>query len=132
MVFLNLKFLSYISSMKTNQLLNDCERAHFDNASHALAPVQRQTLEYLRNFIAENGFAPTLKDIANFIGVKSPSTAHFHLARLEDKGFIQRTEDGGFILIENTSIAPAFGPTAVPLCGLIAAGHPIECDHSVS
>ncbi len=118
--------------MKNNRLLNDGERAQefvagtFDNASHALAPVQRQTLEYLRNFIAENGFAPTLKDIANFIGVKSPSTAHFHLARLEDKGFIQRTEDGGFILIENTSVTPAFGPTAVPLYGLIAAGHPIE------
>jgi repressor LexA len=95
-------------------------------SSRALAPVQRQTLEYLRNYIADNGYAPTLKDIANSIGVKSPSTAHFHLARLEDKGFLKRTDDGGFILVENKDVMPVFGPTAVPLCGLIAAGHPIE------
>jgi len=50
--------------------------------THTLAPVQRQTLEFLRNFISEKGFAPTLKDIAGYIGVRSPSTAHFHLSRL--------------------------------------------------
>ena len=42
-----------------------------------LAPVQRQTLEFLRHFVAEKGYGPTLKDIADYIGVKSPSTAHF-------------------------------------------------------
>lgn len=104
----------------------DIESNSLGTGSKTLATVQRQTLEYLRNFIAENGYAPTLKDIAKFIGVKSPSTAHFHLARLEDKGFIKRGEDGAFTLIENKETTAAWGPTAVPLCGLIAAGHPIE------
>ena len=118
--------------MKQHKMINDTGVGS-DNSSDGkmlatatLATVQRQTLEYLRNFIAENGYAPTLKDIAKFIGVKSPSTAHFHLARLEDKGFIRRSEDGAFTLIENKETMPALGPTAVPLCGLIAAGHPIE------
>jgi len=92
--------------------------------SSTLAPVQRQTLEYLRSFISENGFGPTLKDIAEFIGVKSPSTAHFHLERLEAKGFIKRGEEGGIELIE--AYLPELGPTAVPLVGVIAAGMPIE------
>jgi len=92
--------------------------------SSTLAPVQRQTLEYLRNFIADKGYAPTLKDIAEFIGVRSPSTAHFHLERLESKGFIKRGEDGSMELIE--SERPELGPTAVPLVGVIAAGLPIE------
>ncbi|MCB0338266.1 MAG: transcriptional repressor LexA [Bdellovibrionales bacterium] len=92
--------------------------------SSTLAPVQRQTLEYLRNFIADKGFGPTLRDIADYIGVKSPSTAHFHLERLEDKGFIRRGEDGSIELIE--SKRPELGPTAVPLVGVIAAGLPIE------
>lgn len=89
-----------------------------------LAPVQRLTLEYLRNFIAENGYAPTLKDISQHIGVKSPSTAHFHLERLVEKGFIERGEDGSLSLIEQDNIE--LGPTAVKLVGTIAAGSPIE------
>lgn len=92
--------------------------------SSTLAPVQRQTLEFLRNFIADKGFGPTLKDIAEHIGVKSVSTAHFHLERLEHKGFIRRGDDGSIELIE--SVKPQLGPTAVPLCGVIAAGMPIE------
>lgn len=92
--------------------------------SSTLAPVQRQTLEFLRNFIADKGYAPTLKDIADHIGVKSLSTAHFHLERLEDKGFIRRGDDGKMELIE--SAKPELGPTAVPLVGVIAAGLPID------
>lgn len=90
----------------------------------SLAPVQRKTLEFLRTFIAENGYGPTLKDISEFIGVKSPSTAHFHLERLEDKGLIKRGSDGEIELLECDK--PELGPTAVPLVGVIAAGLPIE------
>jgi repressor LexA len=92
--------------------------------SSTLAPVQRLTLEFLRNFLADRGYAPTLKDIADHIGVKSLSTAHFHMERLEDKGFIRRGEDGFLELIENEK--PELGATAVPLVGVIAAGMPIE------
>jgi repressor LexA len=92
--------------------------------SSTLAPVQRQTLEFLRNFLAERGYAPALKDIADFIGVKSASTAHFHLERLEDKGFIRRGEDGRLEILDRAT--PQLGPTAVPLVGVIAAGCPIE------
>lgn len=89
-----------------------------------LAPVQRATLEFLRNYMAENGYAPTLKDIAQHIGVKSPSTAHFHVERLIDKGFIIKDDNGAIELTESTR--PEFAPTAVPLVGVIAAGIPIE------
>jgi len=102
--------------------------------SHSLAPVQRMTLEYLRTFLADHGYGPTLKDIANSIGVKSPSTAHFHLSRLEDKGFIQRGEDGSIELTELEELKTSSNPCSVPLFGLIAAGSPIEAieDQSVT
>ena len=87
--------------------------------SHSLAPVQRQTLEYLRSFIADNGYAPTLKDIANFIGVKSASTAHFHLTRLENKGFLKRGDEGSIELIDREELELNSGPCAVPLLSLI-------------
>ena len=92
--------------------------------SSTLAPVQRQTLEFLRNFIADKGYAPALKDIAQYIGVRSASTAHFHLERLESKGFIKRGSDGSMEILESRK--PDLGPTAVPLVGVIAAGAPIE------
>ena len=92
--------------------------------SSTLAPVQRQTLEFLRNFLADKGYAPSLKAIADFIGVKSASTAHFHLERLEQKGFIRRGAEGMLELLDR--VTPELGPSAVPLVGVIAAGRPIE------
>ncbi len=92
--------------------------------SNTLAPVQRQTLEFLRNFLADKGYAPSLKDIADFIGVKSASTAHFHLERLENKGFIRRGTDGLLEILDRAT--PELAPSAVPLVGVIAAGRPIE------
>jgi len=96
--------------------------------SFSLAPVQREALEYLRRYIADHGYGPTLKDISEFLGVRSASTAHFHLSRLEQKGFIKRGQQGGIELVEqsfNQTILER-APTAVPLLGLIAAGSPIE------
>lgn len=98
--------------------------------SNTLAPVQRQTLEFLRKFLADKGYAPSLKDIAEFIGVKSASTAHFHLERLENKGFIRRGADGMLELLDR--MTPELGPTAVPLLGVIAAGRPIEAIEQAS
>lgn len=110
--------------MKKIRPISEAVSSEGSFATNSLAPVQRQTLEFLRNFIAEKGFGPTLKDIALALGVKSLSTAHFHLERLEQKGFIRRGEDGLIELVESTR--PEFGPTAVPLVGVIAAGRPIE------
>ncbi|MCC6220407.1 MAG: transcriptional repressor LexA [Deltaproteobacteria bacterium] len=105
---------------------------------YSLAPVQRRTLEYVRSFIADNGYAPTLKDIAEHIGVRSPSTAHFHLCRLESKGFIRRGEEGAITIVEKEELGHggnrySSNRCAVPLVGLIAAGLPIEAieDNSV-
>lgn len=92
--------------------------------SNTLSPVQRQTLEFLRNFLADKGCAPSLREISDFIGVRSPSTAHFHLERLEAKGFIRRGDDGMLTILDRAT--PELGPTAVPLLGVIAAGCPIE------
>jgi len=111
-----------MSATKKVQGPAQVEAAQFKSST--LAPVQRQTLEFLRNFIAEHGYGPTLKDIARHIGVKSVSTAHFHLERLEQKGFIKRGVDGMLELIDFSP--PELGPTSVPLVGVIAAGRPIE------
>lgn len=89
-----------------------------------LSPVQHRTLAFIRDYLAEHCHAPALHEIATAIQVKSPSTAHFHLERLVQKGFIERKPGGAIRLIEITP--PALSNTAVPLIGVIAAGLPLE------
>ena len=91
--------------------------------------------DFIKKFISENGYAPSLKDIANHINVKSISTAFFHLERLAEKGFIVKGENGSIELINqnnNESSESSMSLTnylencQVPLVGIIAAGVPIE------
>ena len=89
-----------------------------------LSPVQHRTLAFVRDYLAEHRHAPALHEIATAIRVKSPSTAHFHLERLVQKGFIERKPGGAIRLIEIAP--PALSNTAVPLIGIIAAGVPLE------
>ena len=120
------------SDIKTNSSADN--NRHSDNKGSnsfnntlkfaTLAPVQRQTLDFLRNYLAEKGFAPTLKEIADRIGVKSVSTAHFHLERLEQKGHITRGPNGSLEIHEVER--PEQISSGVPLVGVIAAGTPID------
>lgn len=89
-----------------------------------LSPVQRRTLAFVRDYLAEHSAAPSLRQVADAIGVSSPSTAHFHLERLVQKGFIERGPGSDIRLLEIAP--PALSNTAVPLVGVIAAGVPVE------
>ncbi|MDD7474182.1 MAG: transcriptional repressor LexA [Bdellovibrionota bacterium] len=102
---------------------------------NTLSTVQKKTYDFIKKFISENGYAPSLKDIANHINVKSISTAFFHLERLAEKGFIVKGENGSIELINqnnNESSESSMSLTnylencQVPLVGIIAAGVPIE------
>lgn len=94
---------------------------------NTLSTVQKKTYDFIKEFISQYGYAPSLKDIAKHIGVKSISTAFFHLERLAEKGFIIKGENGAIELpnveIQNEIIGSA---CQVPLVGIIAAGIPIE------
>lgn len=93
--------------------------------SNVLPPVQRTTLLFIRRYVAQNGFAPTLKDIASHLGVRSASTAHFHLERLIEKGYLTRGEHGALWISEQEQ-NEATTSNYVPLLGTIAAGVPLE------
>lgn len=89
---------------------------------------QRQILDFLKQYIQTNRFAPTLSQIAESIGVSSLATVHEHLAALERKGLIKRREGtirSIELLIEVPTTIESLGMT-VPILGFIAAGTPIE------
>lgn len=98
-----------------------------------MAPVlynrERQTLDFIAQFIQRHGYAPTLQEIAESLGVNAVSTVHEHLGRLVLKGFIKKT--AGFergIELVNERIKQTTDETAVelPVLGFIAAGAPLE------
>lgn len=96
-----------------------------------MAPIiykrQGQILDFIRQSIQSNGSAPTLKQIADAIGVSSLATVHEHLQALENKGLIKR-KIGKTRAIELTSNDVNFSNEGieVPVLGFIAAGSPIE------
>lgn len=53
---------------------------------------ETQILNVIVNYIKQNGYAPTVREIGKIVGLKSTSTVHTYLKRLELKGFIERKE----------------------------------------
>jgi repressor LexA len=89
---------------------------------------QKQILEYLHQFIQANGFAPTLRQIADAINVNSLATVHEHLQTLEAKGLIKRKHGRtrSIDLINKKADFTTEREIEVPILGFIAAGAPIE------
>lgn len=88
---------------------------------------QRQILDFISQHIQMHGTAPTLRQIADAIGVSSLATVHEHLTALEAKKLIKR-KSGKTRAIELTDTEVDFSPEGieVPILGYIAAGAPIE------
>lgn len=97
-----------------------------------MAPIlykrQRQIVDFIQQFIQSNGTAPTLRQIADAIGVSSLATVHEHLASLENKGVIKRKsgKTRAIELVDKTIDFVGEKAIEVPILGYIAAGKPIE------
>lgn len=88
---------------------------------------QKQILDFLNDYIAKYGNAPTLVEIAKKLGVRSLATVHEHLQTLERKGLIKRSSGiSRGIEILDRKIGETVGGVELPLLGFIAAGSPIE------
>lgn len=87
---------------------------------------QQQILDFIKQFIQANGSAPTLRNIADAIGVSSLATVHEHLQSLEQKGLIKR-KSGKIRSIElKEADISSHESFEAPVLGFIAAGMPIE------
>ena len=47
-----------------------------------LTPKQQQIYDYIVSFSEEHGYPPSVREIGEYVGLKSPSTVHFHLKGL--------------------------------------------------
>ncbi|MDP2631140.1 MAG: transcriptional repressor LexA [Candidatus Uhrbacteria bacterium] len=92
-----------------------------------LTKRQREVLDFIEGFVQENNYTPSYREIAEGLGLSSPSTVHQHIQALCDKGVINTGCDGAarsIELIEVEGLSPL--SVMLPLAGLITAGEPIE------
>ena len=90
-----------------------------------LSPKQDQILEFLRSFIEEKDYPPSIRDIQEGCGISSTSVVDYNLRKLEDKGYIRRDRE----ISRGIEVLGARGRRAriveIPVLGSIAAGQPI-------
>lgn len=94
---------------------------------HDLSAKQQQILEYVKSEVREKGYPPSVREICEAVGLKSTSTVHGHLARLEKKGLIRRdpTKPRAIEILSDQPDYPAREIVRVPIIGNITAGSPI-------
>lgn len=90
---------------------------------------QDKVLTFIKKFVVENGYPPSVREIGAGLGLSSPATVHTHLTKLEKAGCIRKT-DSKFrtieVLVENEYQVNDSDLVKVPLLGKITAGNPIE------
>ncbi|MFZ0658039.1 MAG: transcriptional repressor LexA [Candidatus Binataceae bacterium] len=92
-----------------------------------LTKRQKQMVDYLENYISQNGYAPTLAEVGEFFGLSSLATVHKHLRNLEQKGFIRRQHNHSRALeMSPVDGKGSGGAHRIVLAGQVAAGTPIE------
>ncbi|MBP3520210.1 MAG: transcriptional repressor LexA [Oscillospiraceae bacterium] len=99
-----------------------------------LSPKQAEIYAFIQQFTKEHGYPPSVREISAAVNLKSPSTVHFHMKKLEAEGYIQKA-DGKTraISLPHEAVAEELDPTAdrVPLVGSVAAGSPILAEENV-
>ena len=106
-----------------------------------LTAMQQKIYDYIANTVRNQGYPPSVREIGEAVGLKSPSTVHFHIKHLEELGYISKSGRKGRALTLTERAAPAAAAPApaqeaempsgrVPVLGDVAAGSPIlaqEC-----
>ena len=107
-----------------------------------LSKMQKRVYDYIVRAIGEQGYAPSVREIGDALGLKSPSTVHFHIKHLEEMGLLEKCtgKSRTIVLKKKPEVLPkqesaveyenGERPNRVPIVGNVAAGSPIlaqEC-----
>ena len=85
-----------------------------------LTPRQQQVLDFITDYLDGHGFPPTMREIAEHIGVVGNATAIFHLEALERKGYLKREPGSSRGIVLNREPQPEF--SQIPIVGQVRAG----------
>lgn len=87
-----------------------------------LTKRQKQVLDFIKSYKKKNKYSPSLEEIKENLKISSVSTAHFHVKKLQEAGYLQKEYN------RPRAVSPTKEREAIeiPLAGTIAAGQPIE------
>lgn len=87
---------------------------------------RRKILEFIKDEVNAKGYPPSVREIGEAVGLKSSSTVHGHLIRLEELGYIRRdpSKPRAIEVLDDVN-APKIRAFDVPVLGRVTAGAPI-------
>ena len=88
---------------------------------------REQILNFLTQFMNEHGYAPTVREICNAVGLQSTATVHYHLNALRDAGLIEMDE----MKKRAMSLPDAQRADRIPVVGVVTAGVPILATENI-
>jgi len=79
-------------------------------------------LAFIKEFVRENGYSPSIREIGDAVGLKSTSSVHYQLGRMQEEGLLDAVgaKNRTITLPESASV-----PGRIPVLGVVTAGRPI-------
>ena len=78
-------------------------------------------MDYVNEFIQENGYSPSVREIGAAVGLRSTASVSYHLQALQEKGLLQSPGAKG----RKRAIVTGVRPGQIPIVGVVTAGLPI-------
>jgi repressor LexA len=97
-----------------------------------LTKRQQEIFDFVKQYVSEHGYPPTVRDIGKAIGLTSSSTVHAHLANLEKLGLLRRdpTKPRAIEVLKDKA-RQVVTPPGLPVVGQVAAGQPVLADENI-
>ena len=80
-----------------------------------------EIMEYVNQFMLENGYAPSVREIGAAVGLRSTASVSYHLNQLQQKGALQGSTSKG----RKRAVVASVRPGQIPVVGVVTAGLPI-------
>ena len=78
-------------------------------------------MDYVNQFIQENGYSPSVREIGAAVGLRSTASVSYHLQALQAKGLLQAPGEKG----RKRALVTGARPGQIPVVGVVTAGYPI-------
>ena len=80
-----------------------------------------EIMRYVNQFVQDNGYAPSVREIGAAVGLRSTASVSYHLQQLQEKGYLQSPDGKG----KKRALVSSVRPGQIPVIGVVTAGLPI-------
>ncbi|MHA4810211.1 transcriptional repressor LexA [Flavitalea flava] len=91
----------------------------------------KEALKHIRNWLMHYGKVPSIRDLMNEMGYKSPRSAMLLMAELEKSGFLKKKPDSSFQMIRDLETETMARTVSVPLVGNVTCGMPMLAEENI-